>query len=45
MVQGAVLADVPLLHQLAPDAVTTLRSGDWVRITPEDGRVEVLRRG
>lgn len=45
MVQGAVLADVPLLHELAPDPVTALRTGDWVRIVPEAGRVEVLRRG
>jgi hypothetical protein len=44
MVQGAVLADIPLLHLLEPDPVTTLRTGDWVRLTPAQGLVEVLRR-
>ena len=44
MVQGAVLADIPLLHLLEPDPVTALHTGDWVRITPEQGLVEVLRR-
>lgn len=44
MVQGAVLADVPLLHLLEPDPVTALRTGDWVRVDPERGMVSVLRR-
>ena len=44
MVQGAVLADVALLHELAPDPVTSLRSGDWVRLDPDAGTLEVLRR-
>lgn len=44
MVQGAVLAGVPLLHLLDPDPVTALRSGDWVRVEPERGIVSVLRR-
>jgi predicted aconitase with swiveling domain len=44
VVQGAVLADIPLLHLLEPDPVIALRTGDWVRITPEHGLVEVLRR-
>jgi predicted aconitase with swiveling domain len=43
MVQGAVLAEVPLLHLLEPDPVTTLRTGDWVRVEPERGLVEVVR--
>lgn len=44
VVQGAVLADIPLVHRLDPDPVTTIRTGDWVRVVPEAGRVEILRR-
>lgn len=44
MVQGAVLADLPLLHCLDPDPVSTLRTGDWLRIMPALGLVEVLHR-
>lgn len=44
MAQGAVLAGVALLHQLQPDPVATIRSGDWVRVDPAAGRVEVHRR-
>ncbi len=43
MVQGAVLAGVALLHHLQPDPVTTIRTGDWVRVDPAAGRVEVRR--
>jgi predicted aconitase with swiveling domain len=41
MVQGAVLADLPLMHRLEPDAPTTIRSGDWLRVDPAAGTVEV----
>lgn len=44
MVQGAVFADLPLLHRLEPDPVTTIRTGDRVRLIPEEGRVEILSR-
>lgn len=44
MVQGAVLADLAVVHRLDPDPVATIRSGDWVRVVPEAGRVEILRR-
>ena len=42
-VQGAVLAGIPILHRLAPDPVTNIRTGDWVRIEPESARVTVRR--
>ena len=45
MVQGAVLGGVALLDRLTPDPLTTLRSGDYVRVRPREGTVEVLRRG
>jgi predicted aconitase with swiveling domain len=44
MVQGAVLAGVAMLHRLDPDPVTTIRTGDWLRVDPAQGTVEVLRR-
>lgn len=45
MVQGAVLAGIPLLDRLEPDPVTALRTGDYVRVRPRLGLVEVVRRG
>lgn len=45
VVQGAVFAGLPILHRLEPDALESLRSGDWLRLRPAQGVVEVLRRG
>ena len=42
MVQGAVLAGVTLLHRLEPDPQGTLRTGDYLRVDPAAGTVEVL---
>jgi predicted aconitase with swiveling domain len=42
MVQGAVLAGLPLLHRLEPDPQGALRSGDYLRVDPAAGTVEVL---
>lgn len=43
MVQGAVLAGLPLLHRLEPDPVASIRSGDWLRVDPQAGTVAVWR--
>jgi predicted aconitase with swiveling domain len=43
MVQGAALADLALLHRLAPDPVASIQTGDWLRLEPAAGRVEVWR--
>jgi predicted aconitase with swiveling domain len=43
MVQGAVLAGIALMDQLTPDPVATISTGDWVRVDPRAGRVEVWR--
>lgn len=45
MVQGLVLAGIPVLHRLAPDPLTRLRTGDRVRMCPGQGRVELVVRG
>ena len=42
MVQGAVLANVALMHELEPDPLATIRTGDTVRMRPADGVVEVV---
>jgi predicted aconitase with swiveling domain len=42
MVQGCILAGIPIMHELTPDPVTTLRTGDRVRVDPGAGTVTVL---
>ncbi len=44
MVQGAVLANVALMDELEPDPLAVIRTGDYVRMEPEAGVVEVIRR-
>jgi predicted aconitase with swiveling domain len=44
MVQGAVLAGIAIMHRLAPDPVSTIRSGDVVRVDPAAGTVTIVRR-
>jgi uncharacterized protein len=43
MVQGAVLAGVALMDQLAPDPLTVIQTGDRVRVDPKAARVEVWK--
>jgi uncharacterized protein len=43
MVQGAVLAGIPIMHRLAPDPLDVLATGDLLRLVPSEGRVEVDR--
>lgn len=42
MVQGAVLAEIPLLDGLQPDPTTTLQTGDVVEVNPSTLSVAVL---
>lgn len=44
MVQGAVLAGIPIMHALDPDPVESLRTGDRLRLEPAEGRITVLGR-
>jgi predicted aconitase with swiveling domain len=44
MVQGAVLAGIPIMHRLVPDPVEVIESGDYLRMFPEAGIVEVYKR-
>lgn len=43
MVQGAVLAGIPIVHRLTPDPATTIRTGDWVQVDPAAGEVRIWR--
>ncbi len=40
MIQGLVLAGIPVMHRIAPDPFTVLRTGDRVRMSPARGVVE-----
>jgi len=42
MVQGCILAGIPIMHELTPDPVTALRTGDWARVDPGRGILTVL---
>ena len=44
MVQGAVLANVALMHELEPDPLASIQTGDTVRMRPAKGVVEVVRK-
>jgi predicted aconitase with swiveling domain len=43
MVQGAVLAGIPVLHRLQPDPAATVRTGDWLEVDPAAGQLRVWR--
>jgi predicted aconitase with swiveling domain len=44
MVQGAVLAGIPIMDRLAPDPLEAIESGDRVRVRPAAGVLEILGR-
>jgi len=44
MVQGAVLAAIALVHELNQDPVRAIQTGDWLRLDPKRGVVQVYRR-
>jgi uncharacterized protein len=44
MVQGAVLAAIPIMHCLQPDPIEVVATGDRLRLVPAKGRVEVEPR-
>jgi predicted aconitase with swiveling domain len=43
MVQGAVLAGIPIMDRLEPDPLDAISTGDRVRVRPAEGLVEVRR--
>jgi len=44
MIQGLVLAAIPVMHRVSPDPFTVLSTGDRVRMSPARGLVELVER-
>lgn len=40
MIQGLVLAGIPVMHRVSPDPFTVFKTGDRVRMSPSRGVVE-----
>ncbi len=45
MVQGGIMAGIPILDGIDPHAFATIENGDIVRVDPQNLRVEVIKRG
>lgn len=43
MVQGAVLAELPLMHRLEPPPHHTIHTGDWLEMDPPAGAIKLWR--
>jgi predicted aconitase with swiveling domain len=44
MVQGAVFADITITEGWRPDALATVRTGDFVRVDPKARTLQILKR-
>jgi predicted aconitase with swiveling domain len=44
MVQGAIMAGLPILDGIDPAALDSIQNGDVVRVDPANLRVEIVRR-
>ena len=44
MVQGAIMANIPIMEHFNENPIEVIRSGDWVRMKPTEGVVEVEGR-
>lgn len=44
MVQGAILANIPIMEQFDKNPLEVIRSGDWVRMKPKERTVEVEKK-
>ena len=45
MVQGAIFAGIAITEGWTPDALSVIRTGDWVRVDPPARTITVLRQG
>ncbi len=43
-VQGALFADIPIMHGLAEDPCAAIATGDDVEVFPRDGRIAIHRQ-
>ena len=44
MVHGAILTNLPIMDRFDQNPVGSIKSGDWIRVKPEQGIVEVERK-
>jgi len=44
MVQGAIMTNIPIMDGFDRNLVEVIRSGDWVKVRPAQGIVEVERK-
>lgn len=44
MVQGAVMMNIPIMDGFDQNPVEVIRSGDWVKVKPAQGIIEVERK-
>ena len=44
MVQGAIMTNIPIMDDFDQNPVEVIKSGDWIRVKPEQGIVEVERK-
>lgn len=39
---GAIISDIPMLDSTKPDAIDTIRTGDFIRVDGTRGTVDIL---
>ena len=44
MVQGAVFANMTITEGWSPNPLESIKTGDWVRVDPQQKTIELLRR-
>jgi len=44
MVHGAILTNLPIMDCFDQNPVGSIKSGDWIRVKPEQGIIEVERK-
>ncbi len=44
MVQGAVLTNIPIMDGFDQNPVEAIKSGDWIKVKPAQGIIEVERK-
>jgi len=44
MVQGAIMTNIPIMDCFDQNPAEVIKSGDWVRVKPEQGIVEIERK-
>lgn len=45
VLQGAIMGSIPIMDRFRRPPASVIRTGDYLRVDPAKGQVEVLRRG